>query len=295
MKRYNEAANAYGRAIALGEAQGRKTDLWTMLLLQASALQEANRWPETKQALEKGLALAPDQPLLLNFLGYAKLEKGEDVDSAEAMIRKASGLRPRMPRSSIRSAGRSSSAARSRTRSRRSSSGGKGPGPGRDPGASRRCALHVGAALRGALRVERGAGDRGGRYRRPGEGQARFRADHGQRGALIPAREIAPAKLNLALHVRGKRGDGRHEIETVFAFCIDGDGLSAEKARRTYRSRSAGPFAADLGDDGDNLVLRAARALARAARIERAQRSGSTSGCRLLRGSAADRPMRRRR
>ncbi|WP_051531817.1 tetratricopeptide repeat protein [Sphingomonas sp. URHD0057] len=94
MKRYNEAANAYGRAIALGEAQGRKSDLWTMLLLQASALQEANRWPETKQALEKGLALAPDQPLLLNFLGYAKLEKGEDTDAAEAMIRKASALAP---------------------------------------------------------------------------------------------------------------------------------------------------------------------------------------------------------
>ena len=94
MKRYNEAADAYGRAIALSEAQGRKSDLWTMLLLQASALQEANRWPETKQALEKGLALAPDQPLLLNFLGYAKLEKGEDVESAEAMIRKASALAP---------------------------------------------------------------------------------------------------------------------------------------------------------------------------------------------------------
>jgi len=94
MKRYNEAANAYGRAIALSEAGGRKTELWNMLLLQASALQEANRWPEAKQALQKGLAIAPDQPLLLNFLGYAKLEKGEDTDAAEAMIRKASQLAP---------------------------------------------------------------------------------------------------------------------------------------------------------------------------------------------------------
>ena len=94
MKRYNEAANAYGRAAALTEAQGRKGDLWSLLLLQASALQEANRWPETKAALEKALALAPDQPLLLNFLGYAKLERGEDTDAAEAMIRKASSLAP---------------------------------------------------------------------------------------------------------------------------------------------------------------------------------------------------------
>ena len=41
-----------------------------------------------------GLAIAPDQPLLLNFLGYAKLERGEDMDKAEAMIRKASDLAP---------------------------------------------------------------------------------------------------------------------------------------------------------------------------------------------------------
>jgi Flp pilus assembly protein TadD len=40
------------------------------------------------------LILAPDQPLLLNFLGYAKLERGEDMDAAEAMIRKASDLAP---------------------------------------------------------------------------------------------------------------------------------------------------------------------------------------------------------
>ena len=45
-------------------------------------------------ALQEGLAIAPDQPLLLNFLGYAKLERGEDVEAAEAMIRKASELAP---------------------------------------------------------------------------------------------------------------------------------------------------------------------------------------------------------
>jgi len=94
MKRYNEAANAYGRAVSLSEAQGRKTDIWSLLLLQASALEEASRWPEAKAALEKGLAIAPDQPLLLNFLGYAKLERGEDTDGAEAMIQKASELAP---------------------------------------------------------------------------------------------------------------------------------------------------------------------------------------------------------
>jgi tetratricopeptide (TPR) repeat protein len=94
MKRYGEAAQAYGRAIALANAQGLKAQLWPLYLLQANVLEQAGRWPETKAALQQGLALAPDQPLLLNFMGYAKLEHHEDMDAAEAMIRKASELAP---------------------------------------------------------------------------------------------------------------------------------------------------------------------------------------------------------
>jgi tetratricopeptide (TPR) repeat protein len=94
MKRRSEAADAYGRAIALATAANHKADLWTLELLRASALEQSNRWPEAKQALEAGLASNPDQPLLLNFLGYAKLERNEDVEAAEAMIRKASELAP---------------------------------------------------------------------------------------------------------------------------------------------------------------------------------------------------------
>jgi tetratricopeptide (TPR) repeat protein len=94
MKRHDLAADAYGKAAALATAQGLKTELWPLLLLRASALEGSKRWPEAKQALEQGLAIAPEQPLLLNFLGYAKLERGEDLDSSEAMIRKASALSP---------------------------------------------------------------------------------------------------------------------------------------------------------------------------------------------------------
>jgi tetratricopeptide (TPR) repeat protein len=94
MKRFPESADAYGRAVTLAKAQEGKEELWPLLLLQASALEQAKRWPEARAALQQGLAIAPQQPLLLNFLGYAKLERGEDVDAAEAMIRKASELAP---------------------------------------------------------------------------------------------------------------------------------------------------------------------------------------------------------
>ena len=83
-----------------------------------------------------------------------------------------------------------------------------------------------------------------------------------------PAREIAPAKLNLALHVRGKLPDGRHSIETVFAFCTDGDRLSGEPADDLSLGVT-GPFARELGDPTDNLVLKAARALADAAGVSK--------------------------
>ncbi len=83
---------------------------------------------------------------------------------------------------------------------------------------------------------------------------------------MTPAREIAPAKLNLALHVRGKLPDGRHKIETVFAFCTEGDRLSAEPAD-ALSLQISGPFAAELGEVADNLAMRAAKALAEAASV----------------------------
>lgn len=81
-----------------------------------------------------------------------------------------------------------------------------------------------------------------------------------------PAREIAPAKLNLALHVRGKLPDGRHAIETIFAFCTDGDRLSA-RPEAEFSLEIMGPFADRLTSTEDNLVLRAARMLAQAAGV----------------------------
>ena len=81
---------------------------------------------------------------------------------------------------------------------------------------------------------------------------------------MSPYSEPAPAKLNLALHVRGKLPDGRHRLETVFAFCNDGDTLEAEPADDVSLS-IGGPFAGGLS--GDNLVMTAATALRAAAGV----------------------------
>lgn len=85
--------------------------------------------------------------------------------------------------------------------------------------------------------------------------------------------EIAPAKVNLALHVRGKLADGRHALETLFAFCIDGDRLTGTPASQLSLS-TIGAFAEDLGTESDNLVVRAARALQ--------ERAGVSDGASLV-------------
>jgi 4-diphosphocytidyl-2-C-methyl-D-erythritol kinase len=78
---------------------------------------------------------------------------------------------------------------------------------------------------------------------------------------LTRAREIAPAKLNLALHVRGKLPDGRHAIETIFAFCNDGDELTIEEAQdhSIYELFVTGPFGGEIGPG--NLITSAWGAL----------------------------------
>jgi len=78
--------------------------------------------------------------------------------------------------------------------------------------------------------------------------------------------EPAHAKLNLALHVRARQADGYHALETIFAFTAFGDTLGAEPAA-TLSLTIDGDYAGPAGGGDDNLVLRAARALAAAAGV----------------------------
>jgi len=73
--------------------------------------------------------------------------------------------------------------------------------------------------------------------------------------------EPARAKLNLALHVRARRADGYHELETLFAFVAFGDELRVRDAAFPGFAVT-GPFAGPLVAEGNNLVTRAAEAFA---------------------------------
>ena len=72
--------------------------------------------------------------------------------------------------------------------------------------------------------------------------------------------EAARAKVNLALHVLGRRADGYHDLDSIVVFADVADRLTVTPAEE-WSLAIAGPFAADLGTGADNLVLRAARAL----------------------------------
>ncbi|MEH3105349.1 MAG: 4-(cytidine 5'-diphospho)-2-C-methyl-D-erythritol kinase [Sphingomonas phyllosphaerae] len=75
--------------------------------------------------------------------------------------------------------------------------------------------------------------------------------------------ETAPAKLNLALHVRARRADGYHELETLFVFARDGDRVTVAPAT-TPGFTVTGPFAGAVGPVADNLVTRAEAAFRQA-------------------------------
>lgn len=95
--------------------------------------------------------------------------------------------------------------------------------------------------------------------------------------------ETAYAKINLALHVRHRRPDGYHALETVFAFLDDGDTLAATRADVTTLTID-GPFAEGLSAT-DNLVIRASEAIGVPAALHLTKRLPVASG---IGGGSAD-------
>lgn len=82
---------------------------------------------------------------------------------------------------------------------------------------------------------------------------------------MMPVSVKAPAKVNLYLHVTGKRSDGYHLLDSLFAFAADGDVITVEPADELRLTIVGAP---DLSAGEDNIVIKAARKLAAALGIE---------------------------
>lgn len=98
----------------------------------------------------------------------------------------------------------------------------------------------------------------------------------------MPVVEAAPAKLNLALHVTGRRGDGYHLLDSLVAFAAVGDVVTLQPGPLSLRIE--GPFASGLSSD-DNLCLHAARLAGAGAAINLTKNLPVASG---IGGGSAD-------
>jgi tetratricopeptide (TPR) repeat protein len=91
-ERFAEAAEVYAEAIALEEAEGRAD--WTLYYQRGIAHERAGNWPAAEADFLRALELEPDQPLVLNYLGYSWVEQRRNFDEARRMIERAVEQRP---------------------------------------------------------------------------------------------------------------------------------------------------------------------------------------------------------
>jgi len=89
-ERYREAVTAYDTA----HERAAGTAGWRMYYTRGIALERAKLWDRAESDLLKALELEPDQPLVLNYLGYSWIEQGLNLERAKKMIEKAVSQRP---------------------------------------------------------------------------------------------------------------------------------------------------------------------------------------------------------
>lgn len=91
-QRYDEASKAYDRAIALTE--GTAAEFWFTYYTRGITHERMDRWPLAEADFRKALELNPDQPQVLNYIGYSFVELQINLDEALDMIRRAVDARP---------------------------------------------------------------------------------------------------------------------------------------------------------------------------------------------------------
>jgi tetratricopeptide (TPR) repeat protein len=91
-ERFPEAAQAYDQALARSGTAGVRD--WPLFYARGISRERSGDWPQAESDLLRALELAPEQPYVLNYLGYTWADQGRNLDRAQAMLRRATELRP---------------------------------------------------------------------------------------------------------------------------------------------------------------------------------------------------------
>lgn len=92
VERWSEATQAYDKAVALiGTPEPRD---WFVYFARGIAESRSDAWPQAEKDFREALRLSPDQPSVLNYLGYSYVERKENLDEALSMIERAVAARP---------------------------------------------------------------------------------------------------------------------------------------------------------------------------------------------------------
>jgi Flp pilus assembly protein TadD len=91
-KRFSESVEAYDAAIERIGTIGKRH--WTLLYSRGIALERSSQWLRAEEDFITALRLKPDQPYVLNYLGYSWVDQGINLARAQKMIERAVELRP---------------------------------------------------------------------------------------------------------------------------------------------------------------------------------------------------------
>lgn len=91
-KLYQEAAGYYDQAIAMIPSPGKQH--WAYFYARGTCHERLKNWPAAEKDLQKALSLVPDQPLVLNYLGYSWIDQGVNLKEGTALIEQAVALKP---------------------------------------------------------------------------------------------------------------------------------------------------------------------------------------------------------
>ncbi|CAI3932227.1 Flp pilus assembly protein TadD [Commensalibacter communis] len=91
-KQYQKAAETYSKVLEL--TQLMDSSVWPVFFARAASYEKLNQWDKAEKDLKQALVFAPNEPVLLNFLGYSWILKGKNTQEAQEILQKAVDIAP---------------------------------------------------------------------------------------------------------------------------------------------------------------------------------------------------------